>query len=414
MAQEVDAILLKMMQAFDEGIAALKKKYRTVNEAELALAIREKWLITSKSTVCPTIVDAIGNTPMVRLNRIVQGIAENAEILVKLEGTNPGSSIKDRIARSMIDDAESQGIISPARTTIVEISGGNTGVGLAMIAAARGYKCKIIIPDSFSVERRAICLAYGAEVILTPGINGIGGCIRKCKQIMDELGDAGWHCNQFSNRSNVQAHYCTTGPEIWEQSGGKVDVIVAGCGTGGTLTGAGRFLKEVNPEIQIFAMEPAASLALTQELPAPGPHAIQGIGPGFVPDTTDITIFDECLRCPDSEALRISRLMAELEGIACGISSGANVWAAIQIAMRPEMAGKRIVTVLPSSAERYLSTDLFKDILSQANSLVAAPQDDIDTPMDLDNFFHQGSIAGLRKEGIETKASFRSATGRAQ
>jgi len=298
------------------------------------------------------ITDTIGKTPLVRLNRFGSG---QAEILAKLEFFNPLGSVKDRIAAAMIDDAEEKGQIG-ADTLIVEPTSGNTGIGLAFICAARGYRLCLTMPETMSVERQKLLRHLGAELVLTPGPGGMGGAIEKANVIVSENPGA-FMPNQFGNPANPRIHRETTAVEIWADTAGGVDILVAGVGTGGTLTGIGGFMKEKKPGFQVVAVEPADSPVLSGG--EKGPHKIQGIGAGFVPEVLDRSLIDEVVTVANEDAFETARKLAADEGILCGISSGAAVWACLQVAAKPENAGKRIVTILPSTGERYLSTDLF-------------------------------------------------------
>jgi cysteine synthase len=303
-----------------------------------------------------SVTELIGRTPLLRLNRVSD--ETGAEVLGKLESANPGGSVKDRIGLAMIEAAEKDGLIAPGRTTIVEPTSGNTGIALAMVAAARGYDVILTMPETMSVERRSLLKAYGARLVLTPGPQGMGGAVARALEVAGELLDA-FVPQQFENPANPDVHERTTGPEIWEATGGAVDAFVAGVGTGGTLTGAGRFLREKKPGVRLVAVEPADSPVLSGG--QPGPHRIQGIGAGFVPKIVDTTLFDEILRAGVDDAFAAARALARDEGILTGISAGANVWAAAQVARRPESRGSTIVTVLCDTGERYLSTPLFAD-----------------------------------------------------
>lgn len=298
------------------------------------------------------ITDTIGKTPLVRLNRFGD---DQAEILVKLEFFNPLGSVKDRIAAAMIDDAEKKGRIG-ADTLIVEPTSGNTGIGLAFICAARGYRLCLTMPETMSVERQKLLRHLGAKLVLTPGPQGMGGAIEKANAIVAENPGA-FMPNQFENPANPKVHRETTAVEIWADTAGDVDILVAGVGTGGTLTGIGGFFKEKKPDFRVVAVEPADSAVLSGG--EKGPHKIQGIGAGFVPEVLDRSLIDEVVTVANDDAFETARKLAAGDGILCGISSGAAVWACLQVAARPENAGKRIVTILPSTGERYLSTDLF-------------------------------------------------------
>ncbi len=305
------------------------------------------------------IEELVGRTPLVRLARLEGREGVRAEILAKMECFNPAGSAKDRVARQMLEDAKEQGILKEG-SVIIEPTSGNTGVGLAALAAVNGYRAVIVIPDSMSVERRLLLKAYGAEIVLTPGAEGMAGSIRKAEEIREQFlkeGRPAWIAGQFENPSNPKAHYLTTGPEIWEDTDGEVDIFVSAAGTGGTVTGTARFLREKKPDIHVAAVEPAASPVLSGG--QPGPHKIQGIGAGFVPEILDTGIYDEVIRVEDEEAFRFARLLAGTEGFLCGISSGAALAAACEIGRRPENEGKRIVVLLPDTGERYLSTGVF-------------------------------------------------------
>ncbi len=297
----------------------------------------------------------IGNTPLLELTHIEKEEGLNARVLAKLEYLNPAGSVKDRIAKAMIDDAEKRGALGPG-AVIIEPTSGNTGIGLAAVAAARGYRIIIVMPDTMSVERRQLMKAYGAELVLTEGARGMKGAIEKADELAREIPGA-FIPGQFVNPANPAAHYAATGPEIWRDTAGKVDIFVAGVGTGGTVTGAGRYLKEQNPDIRIVAVEPAASPVLSEG--KAGPHKIQGIGAGFVPKVLDTGVYDEIITVTNEDAFEAGRLVGRKEGVLVGISSGAAVFAAIQLAKRPENEGKTIVALLPDTGDRYLSTPLF-------------------------------------------------------
>lgn len=297
----------------------------------------------------------IGHTPLLRLTRLEATHGLNCRLLAKLECFNPGGSAKDRVAKAMLDDAEAQGLIQHG-ATIIEPTSGNTGLGLAAVCAQRGYRCIIVMPDTMSVERQKLMTAYGAELVLTPGSEGMLGSIARAKELADSIPGA-WIPDQFSNPVNADAHYQTTGPEIWADCDGDVDIFIAGVGTGGTITGVGRFLKERNPNCRIIAMEPASSPLLSTG--KSGAHGIQGIGANFVPAVLDTGIYDAILPVSEEDAYTAARELGKREGILCGISSGAALHAALQVAMRPENAGKTIVALLPDTGERYLSTTLF-------------------------------------------------------
>lgn len=299
----------------------------------------------------------IGRTPLLELCRIQQQLGLDARVLAKLEYLNPAGSVKDRAALSMIRDAEQKGLLKEG-SVIVEPTSGNTGIGLAAVAAARGYRVVIVMPETMSLERRQLMRAYGAELVLTEGSKGMSGAVEKAQQLVQQIPGA-FLAGQFTNPANPQAHFETTGPEIWQDTEGHVDVFVAGVGTGGTITGVGRYLKSQDPAVHIVGVEPAASPLLSKG--TAGPHKIQGIGANFVPQVLDTAIYDELLAVTDQDAFAAGRLMARTEGVLVGISSGAALWAAVELAKRPENRGKTIVTLLPDTGDRYLSTGIFDD-----------------------------------------------------
>lgn len=298
-----------------------------------------------------------GRTPLLELTRIEQAEGLEARILAKLEYYNPAGSVKDRVARAMLDDGEAKGLLHPG-SVIIEPTSGNTGIGLASMAAARGYRVIIVMPETMSIERRRLIQAYGAELVLTEGAKGMAGAIARAEELARET-PGSFIPGQFVNPANPAAHYATTGPEIWEDAGGQVDIFVAGVGTGGTITGTGRYLKSRNPAVHVAAVEPASSPILGGG--TAGPHGIQGIGAGFVPETLDPDVYDEVIPVKDEDAFAAGRLVGRKEGVLVGISSGAAVWAAIQLAKRPESRGKTIVTLLPDAGDRYLSTAMFAE-----------------------------------------------------
>ena len=299
----------------------------------------------------------IGRTPLLELTHIEKAHDLKAKIVAKLEYFNPAGSVKDRIAKAMIDDAEAKGLLK-AGSVIIEPTSGNTGIGLASVAAARGYRIIIVMPETMSVERRQLMKAYGAELVLTEGAKGMKGAIAKADELAKEIPNS-FVAGQFVNPANPKAHYETTGPEIWQDTDGKVDFFVAGVGTGGTITGVGKFLKEKNPAVKVVAVEPKSSAVLSTGIA--GSHKIQGIGAGFVPDVLDTRIYDEIIPVDNDDAFAVGKEIGHREGVLVGISSGAALWAAIELAKRPENAGKTIVVLLPDTGDRYLSTPLFAD-----------------------------------------------------
>ena len=307
------------------------------------------------ANIYTSVSQLIGRTPLLELTNIEKADGLQTRILAKLEGCNPAGSAKDRVALSMLDDAERKGILKPG-STIIEPTSGNTGIGLCAVAAARGYQCIIVMPDSMSVERQKLMTAYGARLVLTPGAEGMSAAIAKAEELASQIPGA-FLAGQFVNPANPDAHYRTTGPEIWADTDGTVDIFVAGVGTGGTITGVGRYLKEQNPNVKIVGVEPEDSPVLTQG--RSGPHGIQGIGAGFVPEILDTSVIDQVLCAPLEAAFTAGRRLGREEGILAGISSGAALWAALELARQPENEGRTIVVLLPDSGERYLSTAMY-------------------------------------------------------
>lgn len=309
------------------------------------------------SKICKSADELIGKTPLLELSHIEEKLGLKAKIIAKLEYFNPAGSVKDRVAKAMIDDAEKKGLLKKG-SVIIEPTSGNTGIGLASVAAARGYRIIIVMPETMSVERRQIMKAYGAELVLSDGAKGMKGAIAKAEELAREIPDS-FIPGQFVNPANPQAHFDTTGPEIYEDTDGNIDYFVAGVGTGGTITGVGKYLKSKLPAVKVVAVEPATSAVLSAGVA--GPHKIQGIGAGFVPDVLDTKIYDEIIPVANEDAFATGKLIGKSEGVLVGISSGAAVWAAIELAKKPENEGKTIVVLLPDTGDRYLSTPLFAD-----------------------------------------------------
>ena len=304
-----------------------------------------------------SVEELIGGTPLLELRQIQQAEGLEATILAKLEYLNPAGSAKDRVAKAMLNDAEAKGLLKPG-SVIIEPTSGNTGIGLAVVAATRGYRAIIVMPDTMSMERRLLMTAYGAELVLTPGAKGMAGSIEKAEALAREIPNS-FIPSQFDNPANADAHRSTTGPEIWEDTQGKVDIFVAGIGTGGTITGVGEYLKAQNPNVKVVAVEPASSPLLSKG--TAGPHGLQGIGANFVPKVLNTDIYDEILPVTEEDAYDAGRQIGRSEGVLVGISSGAALWAAIQVAKRPENRGKTIVVLLPDTGDRYLSTPMFRE-----------------------------------------------------
>lgn len=335
---QVKEVYAALVSTYQDKIKDLQRS--GIDEELLFQRLRAKLQETQPSALGVARIDSditgcINQTPIVKIRaaNAGEGSGAAAEVVAKVEFLSPGFSVKDRIALSMVEDAEMKGLIKPGETTVIDITSGNTGVGLGVVCAAKGYKCLQIIPEPFSVERRALMMALGVEVVVTPMAAGIGGALKKYCELLQSYGDNGWSTRQFDNFANIEAHLRHTGPEIWEQCGGKIDAIVAGYGTGGTISGVTSFLRQKNPSFKAICVEPMESSLLNGD--NPGPHGIQGLAPPFVPDNVKVELVDEVIRCPTAEALNMARALAQNEGILCGISAGANVWAALQVAKAP-------------------------------------------------------------------------------
>lgn len=428
----------KLSSLIDDHVRAIRATYdglslsnndRDLFMIRLRLALHEELpSAMGPPRIDESIVGCIGKTKLVRLNKMPSMLRNSnssssysnqegndqkdndndndaAEVVAKVEFTNPGLSVKDRIARKMIEAAERDCKIQPGVHTIVDITSGNTGVGWGVVAAAKGYDVIQIIPEPYSVERRALMMALGVKVLVSKKADGFDGALKIHRETLNQLGPGkSWTPRQFDNPANIQAHFEHTGPEIWEQCGGKIDAIVAGYGTGGTLSGITKFLRSKNPDFRCYAVEPMESSLLNGD--KPGPHGIQGIAPSFLPTNVRVEEINEVIRCPTSEAMKTARALAKEEGIAVGISAGANVWGACQVANRPEMKGKRIVTILPSAAERYMSTPLYESIMEEAKNLPLSTFDP-ETKIDGEMASSMHSLASHKESGTTFQPGFK-------
>jgi cysteine synthase A len=349
---------------------ALKVPRAAGARVQMVAELGEMVGVRSKPKIAEDITQLIGNTPLLKLGRTGDGL--DATILLKMEAMEPCNSVKDRIGYSMITEAEKKGEIKAGETTLVEPTSGNTGIALAMVAAAKGYELILTMPESMSMERRVMLKALGAKLVLTPAAKGMGGAVKKAEQIVAGLGDKGKLLQQFNNADNPKIHRETTGPEIWADTDGTIDIFVGGVGTGGTITGSAQYIKPLKPECQFVALEPVSSPVLSGGKHQ-GPHKIQGIGAGFVPGNADLSLVDEVMQVTDEDACATARELAAKEGVMCGISAGAAVWASKELAARPENKGKTIVCIIPSFGERYLSTVLYANLWEEASAQKAEP-----------------------------------------
>merc|ERR1719271_1558750 len=364
------AIAVAAFGAFVTSPLPAQNAMRSAVQPQMVAELGDMVGVRTKPKIATSITELIGNTPLLQLGRSAEGL--DATILAKLESMEPCNSVKDRIGYSMITEAEARGDIKPGETTLVEPTSGNTGIALAMVAASKGYDLILTMPESMSMERRVMLKALGAKLVLTPAPKGMGGAVKKAEMIVAELGEKGKMLQQFNNPDNPKIHRETTGPEIWADTDGEIDILVGGVGTGGTMTGCAQYIKPLKPSCQFVALEPVSSPVLSGGKHQ-GPHKIQGIGAGFVPGNADVSMYDEVMQVSDDDAMAMARLLATSEGLMCGISSGASVWAAKQLAARPENKGKTIVCIIPSFGERYLSTALYKPLWEEASEQKAEP-----------------------------------------